>query len=70
VTKVIAIVGASRDVSKISHKAVKTYATLDYTIYPTNPESCRNCRFRVYTSLADLPDKVQGVTIYLPLKNS
>lgn len=42
-TKCIAIIVASRDTNKFSHKAIKAFASLDYTVYPVNPEGYRDC---------------------------
>lgn len=65
-SKSIAIVGASRDINKFSHKAVKAFASLDYTVYHVNPEAAEIAGLKAYASLADLPDKVQEVSVYLP----
>lgn len=64
--KSIAIIGASREPRKFSHKAVKAYQSLGYKVFPVNPNSAEIAGLKTYDKLASLPEKVQEISIYLP----
>ncbi len=63
--KTIAIIGVSRNPQKFSHKAVKAFQMFDYKVYPINPYADVIAGLKVYNNLAELPEKVSEVSIYL-----
>lgn len=62
----VAILGASADRSKFSNKAVRAYLAQAWTVYPVNPRGGQIEGLRVFSSLMDIPEHVNRVTIYLP----
>jgi len=64
----IAIVGASRDPSKIGHKILKNI--IDYgfrgKIYPVNPKAEEILGFKCYPSLASIPDDIDVAILAIP----
>lgn len=64
--KTVAIVGASRDAKKYSHKAVKAFLKNGYKVYPVNPHSSKIADLDCFADLEDLPEKVEEISIYVP----
>ncbi len=64
--KTIAIIGASRDEKKYSHKAIKAFLNSGYKVYPVNPHASKIGGLDCYGDLEDLPEKVEEISIYLP----
>lgn len=62
----IAIIGASRDINKYSHKAIKAFLKSGYKVYPINPHASTIAGLKCYADLDDLPEKVEEISIYLP----
>ncbi len=62
----VAVVGASADHSKYSNKAVRAYLQHGWNVYPVNPKGGQIEGLIVYRAVADIPGKVDRVTLYLP----
>lgn len=61
-----AVVGASSDRSKFGNKVLRAYLEAGMTAYPVNPRGGEIEGVEAFTSLADLPETVQGVSIITP----
>jgi len=64
--KTVAIVGASADRSKYGNKSVRAHLKQGWEVYPVNPKGGEIEGLKVYTSLAEIPVKLDRVTLYLP----
>lgn len=64
--KTVAVLGASANRAKFSNKSVRAHLAKDWDVYPVNPKGGEIEGLKVYTSLADIPVKLDRVTIYLP----
>ena len=62
----IAIIGASANRSKFGNKCVRAYQKLGWNIFPINPKEKEIEGVKCYPSLAELPQKTDRVSIYLP----
>jgi acetate---CoA ligase (ADP-forming) len=66
----VAIIGASRDPSKIGYKFVQNINASGFSgkIYPVNPEGGEILGHKVYKSVEDLPDDIDIACIIIPAK--
>ncbi len=66
----VAIIGASRDASKIGHKFVQNIAASGYKgkIYPVNPEGGEILGFKVYPKVEDIDGVVDIACIVIPAR--
>jgi len=64
--KTVAVVGASADRSKYSNKAVRAYLRAGWQVYPVNPRGGEIEGLKAYTSVDQIPVKIDRVTLYLP----
>ena len=64
----IAVIGASTDRSKFGNKAVRAYKDEGWTVYPVNPKGGEIEGLNALTSIDDVPDGVDRVSMYLPPK--
>jgi len=64
--KSIAIIGASADRSKFGNKAVRAYAKQGYKVYPVNPKEASIEGLAVFKSIADVPERPNLISVYLP----
>lgn len=62
----IAIVGASKDRSKFSNKAVRAYKEKDHVVFPVNPHEKEIEGLPCYGNVFDIPLDVEVASIYLP----
>jgi len=62
----VAVLGASADRSKFSNKAVRAYVQEGWKVFPVNPKGGEIERLHVYASLAEIPEHIDRVTVYLP----
>lgn len=61
-----AVVGASRDRSKIGNRVLQCYRHNDWTAYPVNPTATEIEGQQAYPDLASLPEPVHGVSVITP----
>jgi acetyl coenzyme A synthetase (ADP forming)-like protein len=66
----IAIIGASRDQSKIGHKFVRNIAASGYKgkVYPVNPEGGEILGYKVYKSIPEIDGEADIACIVIPAK--
>jgi predicted CoA-binding protein len=64
--KTVAILGASSERRKFGNKSVRAHVEAGYTVYPVNPKESEVEGLRAYAKLADLPEPVERVSVYLP----
>jgi acyl-CoA synthetase (NDP forming) len=66
----VAIVGASRDSTRIGHKFVQNISLSGYkgNLYPVNPENGEILGFKTYRSVEEIPGIVDVVCIVIPAK--
>jgi hypothetical protein len=64
--KSVAVIGASADPKKFGNKAVRAYLRQGYTVYPINPRESEIEGLPAFKSLADVPDRPNLVSVYLP----
>ena len=62
----LAVVGVSRDTRQFANSAYRLLRTRGYTVYPVNPHAARVEGDRCFPAIASLPEKVDGVVIFLP----
>lgn len=62
----IAILGASTDRNKYGNAAVRTYVDKGWTVYPVNPKADEIEGVKAYASVADVPQPIHRVSVYLP----
>lgn len=62
----IAIVGASTDRSKYGNKATRAFAQGGWTVYPVNPAVDMVEGLPAYKSLAEVPEPIDRVSMYVP----
>jgi predicted CoA-binding protein len=68
--KTVAIVGASASREKFGNKAVRAYRAAGWTVYPVNPNVAEVEGIKTYRSLAEIPDRIDRVSVYLPPEKS
>ena len=64
----IAVIGASNNREKFSNKAVRAYIKQGYSVYPVNPKEESIEGLPAFTSILDIPDELDRITVYLPPK--
>ena len=66
--KTIAVVGASRNSTKIGHEALKNILISDYEskLYPINLKEKEILGLKCYPKLRDVPDKIDLVLVSVP----
>ncbi len=62
----VAVVGASADRSKYSNKSVRAHLAQGWTVYPVNPKGGEIEGLQALTSITDVPQPLDRVTLYLP----
>lgn len=65
-TKTIAVVGASADESKASHRIPRYLQSQGYTIIPVSPKGGEILGEKVFTSLAEIGEPVDVVDVFRP----
>ena len=69
-TKTIAVVGASGDESKQSHKIPRYLQSQGYRIIPVSPKGGEILGEKVYTSLAEISEPVDVVDVFRPAEET
>ena len=64
--KTVAILGASADRAKYGNKAVRAFVQRGYAVYPVNPKGGQIEGLKVWRRIADLPERPEQVSVYLP----
>jgi predicted CoA-binding protein len=62
----VAILGASTNRDKYGNKSVRAHAKAGYEVYPVNPKGDEIEGFPAYSSIADVPEPLDRVSMYLP----
>ena len=66
----VAVIGASEDPEKYSHKAMMLLKEKGHQVFPVNPFLTEIQGIKVYASLQDIPEPVDTVSLYLGKKIS
>ena len=64
--KSIAVIGASGNRRKFGNKCVRAYVRAGWTVYPVNPGADRIEGLAALRTVAELPEEVDRIAIYLP----
>jgi uncharacterized protein len=64
--RVVAVIGASADRRKFGNKAVRAFLRQGYDVRPVNPAVDTVEGLTAYSSITDIPDPIDLVTIYVP----
>ncbi|HEV7672373.1 MAG TPA: CoA-binding protein [Thermoanaerobaculia bacterium] len=62
----IAVLGASSNRQKFGNKCVRAYAHAGYQVFPINPTEKEIEGFPVFAKLADVPQALDRISVYLP----
>jgi hypothetical protein len=62
----IAILGASANPEKFGNKAVRAYTQQGHTVFPVNPKEKEICGLPCFSSLVDISDEIDTISLYLP----
>jgi hypothetical protein len=62
----VAIIGASSDRSKYGNKAVRAFVRQGYTVYPVNPKESQIEGLTVYSTIEQVPERPDRVSVYVP----
>jgi len=65
----IAIIGASKDRTKFSNKAVRAYKENDHVVFPVNPSEREIEGLKCYASVREIPLEIDAVIIKKLKKN-
>jgi uncharacterized protein len=64
-SKIVAIIGASKDKSRYAHKAQTLLIANGHTVIPINPNHDMIKSIRCYPNLASQPHKIDTITVYV-----
>jgi len=64
--KTVAIIGASADRSKFGNKAVRAFVRQGWRVFPVNPKEAQVEGLPAFKSIAEVPERPQLVSVYLP----
>ncbi len=62
----VAVLGASRDPSRLSHRAVRAWASQGHAVFPVNPNADTIAGIRAWPDLGSVPEPLDAVLVYLP----
>jgi len=65
-SKVVAVIGASRDRHKFGNRAVRAFREQGYTVVPINPNETEIEGLKAYPSVLDVPGPIDMATMYVP----
>ncbi|HYE33061.1 MAG TPA: CoA-binding protein [Methylomirabilota bacterium] len=63
--KTVAVIGANKDRSRWSNKAVRAYLSQGYKVYPVNPGEVSVEGLQTLKSVADIPEPLSIISVYL-----
>ena len=63
--KTVAIIGASANRAKYGNKALRAFERQGYRVIPINPNEREVEGHRTYASVADVPEPIDMVTVYV-----
>jgi len=66
VSKVVAVIGASRDRRKFGNRALRAYVDQGYTVIPINPHETEVEGLKAYASVLDVPGPIDMASFYVP----
>ncbi len=66
--RTVAVLGASTDRSKFGNKAVRAFQRAGWRVYPVNPNDAKIEDLPAFTSVEDLPERVDVMSVYLPAR--
>lgn len=64
--KTVAIIGASNNRAKFGNKAVRAFLQRGYEVFPVNPREERIEGLPVFKSIAEVPGRLEKISVYLP----
>jgi predicted CoA-binding protein len=65
-SKVVAVIGASRHRHKFGNRAVRAYLREGYTVIPINPHDTEVEGLKAYKSVLDVPGPIDMASFYVP----
>jgi predicted CoA-binding protein len=65
-SKIVAIIGASRDRQKFGNRAVRAYSSAGYTVIPINPHESEVEGLKTYPSVIDVSGPIDMALFYVP----
>jgi predicted CoA-binding protein len=65
-SKVVAVIGASRNRQKFGNRAVRAFLSQGYTVVPINPRESEIEGLKVYRSVLDVPGSIDMASFYVP----
>jgi predicted CoA-binding protein len=65
-SKVVAVIGASRHREKFGNRAVRAFSEQGYTVIPINPHEREVEGLRAYASVLDVPGPIDVASFYVP----
>jgi predicted CoA-binding protein len=63
--KTAAVIGASNDRTRYGNMAVRAFRRAGYQVFPVNPTEPEIEGLKAYTSVKDIPNELDTVTIYV-----
>jgi uncharacterized protein len=65
-SKIVAVIGASRDRMKFGNRAVRAFQQQGYSVVPINPHESEVEGLKAYGSVIDVPGPIDMATFYVP----
>jgi predicted CoA-binding protein len=62
----VAILGASSERRKFGNKSVRAHVAAGWRVFPVNPKESEVEGLAAYAALADIPEPIQRISVYLP----
>jgi uncharacterized protein len=65
-SRIVAVIGASRHRYKFGNKALRAFAAQGYTVLAVNPNEAEVEGHRTFRSVLDVPGAIDVATVYVP----
>jgi len=65
-SKVVAVIGASRHRHKFGNRALRAFERQGFTVIPINPHETEVEGHKTYASVLDVPGPIDMATVYVP----